>query len=122
MNAVEKLIPYALEAAEQNLAESGKIKKVYNGYISGFGATVIQAGLIPAAANLEKDTDRTKGSRRLIADALLHILEKMGYKDIDKKSLTRTAIKYKEKIKFKNDILDAATALKLAIRTFKLED
>jgi hypothetical protein len=46
----------------------------------------------------------------------------MGYKDIDKKSLTRTAIKYKEKIKFKNDILDAATALKLAIRTFKLED
>lgn len=120
MNRVEKLIPIAIEAARLRLADTnGVIKKVYNGYISAFGATVIQAGVLPAVANLEKETDRTKGSRRLIADALLYILRNIGYTIIEE-DLTRTSINYQNFSSFKKDLLDATTALKLAVRTFKL--
>lgn len=121
MNRVEKLIPIAIEAAREKLADrNGVIQKVYNGYISAFGATVIQAGVLPAVANLEKDTDRTKGSRRLIADALLYILRNIGYTILEG-DLTRTSINYQNFSSFKKDLLDATTALKLAVRTFKLE-
>ncbi len=121
MNRVEKLIPIAIEAAREKLAnENGVIKKVYNGYISAFGATVIQAGVLPAVANLVKNTDNTEGNRKLIADALFYILKNKWY--TDEKDLMSTSIKYRESATFKKRLLDATTALKLAVRTFKLEE
>ena len=111
MKRVEKLIPKALEAAKM-LEENGAINKAYNGYIATFGASIRQAGLLPTILFFSKESDNTKADRKKILQAIKHILgvqEKLY-------AFAQRDPKAKEKI------VDAAVALKLAIRAFKLKD
>lgn len=111
MKRVEELIPKALEAAKK-LEENGAINKAYNGYIATFGASVRQAGLLPTILFFSKESESTKADRRKILYAIKEILERQ--EDL----LTYAQINPKAKEK----IIDAAIALKLAIRAYKLRD
>jgi CRISPR-associated protein Cmr5 len=134
MKPVEEMFPLALKAVEKHIAEKDNfnnkngidliVKKVYNGYISSFGAAIIQSGILPAIANLEKTTQNTEGDKKNIAKALLYILTDLKkyspYKESN--SLLEMALKLRNDKSFQSDLKNAVIALKLSIRMFKLEE
>lgn len=110
MNKIEKYIPKAIEAVKKNIAlENGEVPKEFNGYISSFGASIRQAGILPTVLFFENKNASSQEDRSKILRAIEYIL---GIKEsqIDDVALER-----------KKDIETAAVALKLAIRTFKLK-
>ena len=121
---IENLVPAAITAAEALIAEDGNgeklgyIPKEFKGYISSFGASVIQSGLIPALAFFSND-EGAKEDRSKILDVIYNILKI--------NSTSGNLLKYfvdeytGDKELMKEKIMDAATALKLAIRTYKLD-
>jgi CRISPR-associated protein Cmr5 len=115
---IENYIPSALKEAEQ-LKTEGYIPKEFKGYISSFGAAAIQSGLIPALAFFSNDGESRGRSKILEAirnilnipvnkSLLQYVVEYCNEQDISKEIL-------------KDKIMDAATALKLAIRTYQLK-
>jgi len=76
---VEKYFPCILkkvkEEFETEINNSG-IPSEYKGYISTFGAMVIQNGLIPALAYFEKTDTNEKGNRKKIVSVIKSFLNK----------------------------------------------
>jgi CRISPR-associated protein Cmr5 len=109
---IKSYIPDAIKvlAAEHS---KGVIPSVYNGYISSFGASVIQSGLKPTLALFENEnkTDRYK-----IIEMILKVLDEKT----NDTSLLNHVLKGNE-VLLKDKIIDISIALKLSIRTFKLE-
>ena len=127
MKPVEKMFPHALRAVEKYIAEpeNKTVKKVYNGYVSSFGASIIQSGMLPAIANLDKETGRTEGDKKKIADAILCILKEKSNRygnNPEFNLLSEMALKFSKDKSFKTDLTNAVIALKLAIRMFKLDE
>ena len=128
MKPVEEMFPHALRAVEKCIAESPEnktVKKVYNGYVSSFGASIIQSGMLPAIANLEKETGGTEGDKKKIANAILFILKEKSNRygnNPEFNTLFKMALKFSKDKSFKTDLTNAVIALKLAIRMFKLEE
>lgn len=122
---IDSLIPLALEAAGKCLATpSNAIPSEYSGYIASFGASVIQAGLKPAVAFNERKADSAEDKRPLMK-AILYILKKQNQEGVETNETDDRLLDYilahqdSEK-QIKRRIMDATTALKLAIRTFRL--
>lgn len=113
---IEEHVPKAIDVAK-NLIENGTIDKAYNGYISSFGAAVIQSGLVPAVAFYSYENAKSaveKGKKKLMAAiaellGLPHGTNLLDYVMANDNALT------------KDKVLDMATCLKLAIRTYPLE-
>lgn len=124
---LDDLIPLALDAAKKHLERGrGFIPSEYNGYIASFGASVIQAGLKPAVAFNERKSESSSEDKRPLMRAILHILLAQGKGNDGKLAddaslLSHILQRPEEERQLKRRILDAATALKLAIRTFRLE-
>jgi CRISPR-associated protein Cmr5 len=122
---IEKLIPFAIEAAEKYLTgegEPGVIAAEYNGYIASFGASVIQAGLKPALAFNLRESSGSHKDRRTLMRALFHIIQQKNKSSIKYKNLLEYVLEEPAAEKQrKKEIIDATTALKLAIRTFTLK-
>jgi len=119
MKKLDKLMPIALEAAETNLSEAGKIPKEYKGYISSFGA-MVRSGLKPAIAFYESKSADSAQDRRKLTKALLKVVTRYRGDDGDYETLMEYVLQSDSPGLVKQDILDAATALKLGIRTFDL--
>lgn len=123
---LDRLIPLALEAAKEILAGGGDtISSEYNGYIASFGASVIQAGLKPAVAFNERSDSQSAKDKAILMKTLLYMVKKQNGEDFDadnpdEKLLSYVLEKGDQDNRLKRQILDSATALKLAIRTFKL--
>ena len=115
--SIEKLIPKAIESAEKNLAENGKIAREYNGYISSFGASVLQSGPKAAIAFYERNSEKSAQDKNPLMQAILYLLPSNG-KNYDKLFDYALANDNKDT---RDNILNAVAALKLAIRTFNLE-
>jgi CRISPR-associated protein Cmr5 len=145
MNKIEKLLPSALEAAKKFITidnEQLSVPKQFKGYISSFGASVIQSGLMPTLA-FYSDAKKTKGNRSLLIPALIFILfenKKDWVVDEVKDALViveadETMEKLKEVMHcffdwfleqnkkspemLRKELMDASIALKLALRTFR---
>ena len=114
---VEEYIPKALKVLEQEF-KNGVIPKVYNGYISSFGASIIQSGLKPTLALFENQQANTEHNRGVLTELILKILDE----NTQETSLLRYVINNGNEDLLKEKILDIAIAIKLSIRTFKLED
>ena len=121
---VEKYIPSAINAVKQHIASGEKVKRQFKGYIASFGAAVIQTGLIPAVAfySVQAGAEVDRGK---IIEAIKEILEKAGEAKIGQQSLLQFLIKRYEQggedmSRWKEKVMDAATALKLAVRTFEI--
>jgi len=147
MNKIEKLLPSALKAAEKYITvddERLSVPKQFKGYISSFGASVIQSGLMPTLA-FYSDAKKAKGDRSLLIPALIDILFQNKSYGEDKKirevldALAEDDNKdLKSRIhhffswllatnkdnpeKFRREFMDASIALKLALRTFREVD
>jgi len=91
----------------------------YNGYISSFGASVIQSGLKPTLALFENKDASTKEKRELLTNVILKILEQ----NTQATTLLDYVLNSKEdKTYLKRKILDISIAVKLSLRTFKKGD
>jgi len=172
-NRVDKYLPFAFKAIEQVRIDvkkegatnpkyvvfknkEGKIPKEYKGYISQFGASIIQAGVITALTFYEAEEQGSAQDRRLIVAAIKFIIDKT--KDFEEKlseflqnnepkpeeikqkkkdimeEITKdfySDCKLSECLRFKDDeaiqyeaekIMDAATALKLVLRTYEMTE
>lgn len=116
---IENFIPTAIKAAEQHLATNGKIKSEYNGYISSFGAAVMQSGLKAAVAFNESTNSSSNEDKDLLMKAILQTVLR---RPVERNERLLDYILNNNRIEsqLKIQIMDAAVALKLAIRTFEL--
>ena len=125
---VEKMIPRAIEAARAHIAEDREIKlkykgaipAEYNGYVSSFGAAILQSGLKAAIAFNESASSGSAKDRKLLMRAVLEIIknEKVAR---DASLLDYVLTDGHDTPETRRKIMDAAIALKLAIRTFELK-
>jgi len=125
-NKIEKYIPQAIEAVKAELYRNGKVKSEFNGYISSLGSGLVQSGLLPTLAFYASLTSGSMAHRYLLLNAIFKTLGKANMTDdLVGNELLLVAIEKDEKplesFQLKEDIKNAAVAIKLAIRTFPLE-
>ena len=124
---INQEMQYAYEAlSEAKIAnDKGEIDKTYRGQISSFGAAVTMGSLLPAIAFFSKDAESGKkeGSevqRSKLMDAVLLVLKKANVKDAaDCRMLYDYARGGNEEV-CKEEIVNAAIALKLAMNLYVL--
>ena len=112
---IEQYIPKAIDVLE-NTFPSGVIPSAYNGYISSFGASVLQSGLLPTLALYESTNSSAKENKEYLTYIIFQILTDRK----DDISLLRYVLDNNQDI-LKPKIMDIAIAIKLSIRTFKLD-
>ncbi len=125
---LDEWIPYAYDALEDLLAdEAGKINKTYRGQISNFGVSVINGTLLSAIL-FYQEPGNASTERQLLLEAIKKVLDKDP--KIKKESKNYDALyeyaiarknKNEEKI-VRDEIITAATALKLAMNLYELEE
>ncbi|MGB4847024.1 MAG: type III-B CRISPR module-associated protein Cmr5 [Saprospiraceae bacterium] len=130
MHKIETLIPAAIKAVEIFVTDQGKVPKQFNGYISSFGASVVQAGLLPTLAFYAEQKER--GDKSSLLNAIYYVLTTEENREalrnkIEPRDLIKMVLPYAMKSpesemfrkRFsKEKILNASVAIKLAIRTF----
>lgn len=118
---IEQMIPIAMDLLKENslsiLNYDGKLPSNYASYVSSYGPTISQSGLLQTVAFNEKE------KREKINSLLALVLAKAGFlenttpnKLID---FAKEASKnYTQKMKLQRLILEAIVACKLAMMTF----
>jgi CRISPR-associated protein Cmr5 len=129
MRTVEKLIPAAINAVNDKMAKDGKVNSAYKGYISSLGAGIIQSGLLPTLAMYKgnEDSDKKKANTGCLLNAIFDVIRTKPSSTIqDKDDLFDYALRASQQQNNRQSVIDeilhASIAIKLAIRTFKLED
>ncbi|KGN96607.1 CRISPR-associated protein [Porphyromonas sp. COT-108 OH2963] len=126
---IQNLIPKAMQAIEEVgiVGKDKKFKKVHEGYINALGPNIVQSGLLPTLIFYNKD-ERTLWLRALYYMAVGE--EKKGIDEfstdiirliIGKEGGSIEQLKPKAK-EWEYKILEYAVALKLALRTFVVEE
>ncbi len=104
--------------------KEGQYDKVYKGYVSSFGASIAQAGLIPTIIFYEAASDQAK-DRPKVVKALVQLLdEKYRVDSLAKHLLSQRAEMGKEDFEREEKLLlkkvtEAMVAIKLALRLYK---
>lgn len=100
------------------LLENGKVPSVYNGYISAFGGSMVQPGLYATVLSYYADAKKSK-----IADLIFNIYKNENPLNIAQPShfLEFTEANRSDR-QFRNKIAQAVIALKLVLRTFKIDN
>lgn len=106
---IERFIPRAIEAvSECGIATEGEVPKQFNGYIAAFGASVRQAGLLATWLFYSNENSGAEENRGKVLEAIEYIIDKSVLGHSGEVAVSR------------DEVDDAAAALKLAVRTFKL--
>jgi CRISPR/Cas system CMR-associated protein Cmr5 small subunit len=129
MKQVNSWLSNADKAIQQYIIEKpGKINSLYKGYVSSLGAMIIQNGLSAALAINMKSDDKL---RNKMVESIAFILKASGKNaysskgNFDGKTLLNESCNADKSNNIrilrllKNDVLDAATALKLMMRTYE---
>ena len=108
--AVEQYIPNAIRVIEELeiVNGNGEVAKQFNGYIASFGASVRQAGLLATVLFYGNASLSTEKEREKVVKAIELMI---GHDIINNNSVEKST---------RAKVEDAAIALKLAIRTYKL--
>lgn len=116
------MIPQAIEALKiTGIIKNGKIESAFNGYISSFGASVIQTGLLASVAKFENHNSSTDADRPKLMKAILYLLS--GENNNGEDSLLKYVIEnQKNNPRLQSEIEEAAIALKLTMRIFEFEN
>lgn len=128
MRTVEKLIPAAIKAVNDKMAKDGKVNSAYKGYISSLGAGIIQSGLLPTLAMYKgnEDSDKKKAETGHLLNAIYEVVKSKHEPKPKDNNLFDYALNKMQQVENRqtviNEILNASIAIKLAIRTFKLEE
>lgn len=129
MKRIEHLIPIAIRAIEKNNIPVGEKKEVpneYKGYIDTFGAVIVQNGLLPAVVFYENSgSDDIKEKRRKLLRAILEVIKPGNTLAAPVPDGMTTLYQYiiqgmqhKELKTLRREVVEAAIAVKLALRTF----
>ena len=130
MKISKKQIEYAIEALRANniITNDNQYPKVFKGYISSFGAAVIQSGLIPAIIFFENEDNDANADRHKIIGVLKDIINAMRqqYTVTDATilanySMAQYIIEHGNTDQLLKEITEAAVAMKLALRMYKSE-
>ena len=117
---IEKYLPDAIAIiSEVEIAnDSGEVDSKFNGYFSSFGAAIVLSGLKPALA-FYSNTKKAKERSKILKAVYKLVVERSEEQDIEAAELLNYYIAHENDKMLKYKILDAATALKLAVRTYK---
>ncbi|WP_373727609.1 MULTISPECIES: type III-B CRISPR module-associated protein Cmr5 [Bacteroidales] len=144
---IQELIPIAMAAitAVGIADERGEIEKVHEGYINALGPNILQSGLLPTLIFYNKGTeDNSEGDRRLWLKALYYMYNEADtnkrenvadWKQVEPTAIIKKVIageggtirEIREKRKtellaWERVLLKYAVTLKLATRTFKIQE
>lgn len=114
----------AITDPQIGIVKDGQYDKVFKGYISSFGASIAQAGLIPTIIFFEADSDQAK-ERPKVVKALMQMLdEEYRGKRLAEILLGKRAEKGEKSFKDEEKqllkkISVAMVAIKLALRMYK---
>ena len=114
----------AITDSNIGIVKDGQYDKVFKGYISSFGASIAQAGLIPTIIFFEADSDQAK-ERPKVVRALVQMLdEEYRGKRLVKILLEKRGEMGEERFKDEEKqllkkISVAMVAIKLALRMYK---
>ena len=97
------------------------VPKAFKGYFSSFGAAVVQSGILPAVIFFENETGRTEANRPQVIEAVLKLLQAKGEIPSNVGRLTTHLLNPQNQQKLQKPIVEAAIALKIALRTFTIE-
>ncbi len=124
MKRLQSLIPKALKAIDDKIKNTtdGKVASEMNGYISSFGASLINAGLLPTIIFFSQKGGSSGGREKLIP-AIEQILNTSDNPPINLLDEVKTiysaqSIDQSKINRLTEKITDAALVLKLALRTF----
>ncbi len=128
LRKIEHLLPAAMSAVE-TLREENVIKSGYQGALSGFGSSIKQMGLLPTLAVYADQESGADISRVNLMHAIGNIIKSdqstYSRKSTMKSTLFEEALYLSEQKNNLDELRDqtikASVALKLAIRTFKLD-
>lgn len=120
---IEKYLPNAIALiSEVGIAnKENVVDSRFNGYFSAFGASVVLSGMKPALAFYANDKTTKDRSNILKAIYKLIVPKSKQTNNVEAKTLLEYYIKNESDPLLKHQILDATIALKLAVRTYKLE-
>lgn len=123
---VDKLLPEAYEALENfEIASKGKIDKKFRSYISTYGAAITMGSLLSATAFFSAKGSAAEDRYKLL-NAIYYLIAESGKSVSDIKNYDLfNYIKDKEKTgegpKVKEEVINAAIALKLAMNLYELK-
>jgi hypothetical protein len=128
---LDKLIPMAIEVIKDREIsipnENGKVNNTFHGYMASFGADMVLTSPLAAAIFFE-DKSGAKESRDLVPKAILKLLSKEKPNEVKpqrEEKLSAYLIRHAQDGKLPKALIDdlvaAAVALKMALRTFPLE-
>ena len=121
---IDELIPDAYKALKEvGIVEDNKIDKAWRGKIASFGASIAMGSLLAAVCFFSVKSEKTKvDDKSKLADAIFLLL------DNSEKAGSSRLFEYVEKNlkagkerRAKENILNAAIALKLAMNLYDLE-
>ncbi|MEO1808060.1 MAG: type III-B CRISPR module-associated protein Cmr5 [Bacteroidota bacterium] len=124
---LQSYIPHAIKAIQETrIGLDGKIIGTYNGFISSFGAGIVQAGILPAVIFFETAESTEGADKYRICQALYWMKQStdgntIQPSDLAKDSLSNYILDHDLQYdrKFLKEMTQYAVALKIAMRTFK---
>lgn len=125
---LDKMIPMAIEVIKTvGIPKQGRVNNTFHGYMASFGADMVLTSPLAAAIFFE-DKSGAKESRELVPKAILRLLSMEKPTEVrlqgDEK-LSAYLIRHAQEGKLPKTLVDdlvaAAVALKMALRTFPLE-
>lgn len=136
---IDEMIPLALdilahadESIKKMKAGDYAIKKVYFGYLSAFGPSVVQSGIAKTLAFYRKKSASGEGDRSLILYFIKQVFQKAypAYAadnsstllDIYKEEISKENFKTLQRLALADKIIEASIACKLVMNTYKAED
>jgi CRISPR/Cas system CMR-associated protein Cmr5 small subunit len=138
-NIKDEYIKNALQAVEKYLSKQGKVSKEYDGYAASFTASIVMAGVMPTLSfytDVHRQSESQPRRYKLLRAlhwvitqkesdnlcSLMHFVLKEEYGE----SALNPAIPFtkQQQVSFEMEqqLIDAAIALKLALRNFEQTD
>lgn len=117
---IKEAIKLVGEGDTKLVRENGKIPKEFKGYVASLGTSLMQCGLIPSVA-LFSDLSSGSKEKEKILNVIYHLLKQDDWPGTLLQKVIAISAGSSEEEKLKEEILDAAIALKLAIRTYEFE-
>ncbi len=108
------MIPYAYIAIGKKIAsKDSEVDKTYRGGVSSFGAAVSMGSLISAAAFFSAENSGASYNRKAVGEIIVNTLTEGQVEQ----SLYEYVLAHPN---CKNEVMDAAVAVKLAMNLYKL--
>ena len=107
--------------------KEGQYDKVFKGYVSSFGASIAQAGLIPTIIFFEAKSEQAKERPKLV-DALMFLLDSNCQDETLAQSLLRMRAENEKEVYEREEklllkkVTEAMVAIKLALRLYKVKE